>query len=145
MNILIALPFSIYSIFWIEEKHGFNKTTWKTFISDNVKGFIIGLLIGPPLSILVIWVMNNTTNLTFLYLWITMAILQLFFLYIFPIVIQPLFNKLVPLEEGELKDRINQLALRHRFPLNKIYVIDGSKRSSHSNAYFYGFLVVSIS
>lgn len=139
MNTLISLPLSIYSIFWIEEKHGFNKITWKTFISDNVKNFIIGLLIGPPLSILVIWVMNNTTNLTFLYLWIIMAILNLLFLHLFPVLIQPLFNKLVPLEEGELKERINQLASRHRFPLNKIYVIDGSKRSSHSNAYFYGF------
>ena len=138
ISTLINLPFSIYSTFWLEQKHGFNKTTWKTFIADMVKGLFLSVVIGFPLVSLLIWILESTQNSTFLYLWILQLLVQLVFIQLYPLLIQPLFNRLVALEEGELRDRINSLASKLNFPLKKIYVMDGSKRSSHSNAYFYG-------
>lgn len=138
ISTVTELPFSVYSTFWIEHKHGFNKMGLKTFIADTLKGLVISVLFGLPLTALFIWVMERTYNSTFLYLWLLALLLQILIIHIYPVVIQPLFNKLVPLEEGDLKDKINQLATRLNFPLSKVYVMDGSKRSSHSNAYFYG-------
>ncbi|ORZ26199.1 peptidase family M48-domain-containing protein [Absidia repens] len=136
---LTSLPFSLYSTFVVEEKHGFNKQTIGIFVSDLFKNQLVMLVLMCPLLSACLWVMQSTGDNFFLYIWILLMVFQLFIIMIYPTVIQPLFNKLTPMEEGDLRSQIEALAARIAFPLKKLYVIDGSKRSGHSNAYFYGF------
>ncbi|CEJ00851.1 hypothetical protein RMCBS344292_14897 [Rhizopus microsporus] len=132
-------PFNYYSTFVVEQKHGFNKQTVKLFFVDIIKmQFVMAALMFPFISAF-LWIIKATGEKFYFYVWVIAIIFQLFIITVYPTFIQPLFNKLTPLEEGELRTRINELAARIQFPLKKLYVIDGSKRSSHSNAYFYGF------
>lgn len=138
MSTIIDLPFSLYSNFVIEERHGFNKYTFKFFIWDTVKKFlvfqpIISALIGGSTYIII-----RFENQFFLYLWLFSSSMAIIFMIIYPSLIAPLFDKYTQLEDGSLRTRIEKLATDIHFPLKNIYVVDGSKRSSHSNAYFYG-------
>ena len=139
LSSLLDLPFSLYSTFVIEEKFGFNRTTIKTFIVDMFKGAGLGLLIGVPLLYVVLWLMQQTGDQWWIYTWLVICGFSLFMMWIYPTWIAPIFNKFEPLEEGETLKRIKNLLTRCGFNSNGIFVIDGSKRSSHGNAYFSGF------
>ena len=136
---LLDLPFSIYSTFVIEERFGFNRTTIKTFIVDLFKGALLALIIGTPLIWVVLWLMEKAGDLWWLYTWLVWTGFSLFIAWAYPTWIAPIFNKFSPLEEGETLDRINSLLSRCGFNSKGIFVIDGSRRSSHGNAYFSGF------
>jgi STE24 endopeptidase len=135
----LDLPFSLYSTFVIEEKFGFNRTTVKTFVIDLVKGSLLGLVIGVPLLYVILWLMEQAGEQWWIYTWIVISGFSLFMMWVYPTWIAPIFNKFEPLEEGETLNRINSLLKRCGFNSNGIFVIDGSKRSSHGNAYFSGF------
>ncbi|MEC9326989.1 MAG: M48 family metallopeptidase [Verrucomicrobiota bacterium] len=135
---LMNLPFEIYDTFKIEAKFGFNKTTRSTFIGDKIKGLFLGALIGLPVLGLIIWLFESFEN-AWLWGWIFLSGFSLLMAYLAPAVILPLFNKFEPLEEGELKSAINDMAETCEFPLTELSVMDGSKRSSKSNAFFTGF------
>jgi len=135
----LDLPFSIYSTFVIEEKFGFNKTTIKTFITDMIKGSALGMIIGVPLLYVILWLMEQAGEQWWIYTWLVLSSFSLLMMWIYPTWIAPIFNKFEPLEEGETLDRITNLLNRCGFNSNGIFVIDGSKRSSHGNAYFSGF------
>ena len=136
---LLDLPFSLYSTFVIEERFGFNRTTLKTFFVDMFKGALIGLVIGVPLIWVVLWLMEKAGENWWLYTWVVWTAFSLFIAWAYPTWIAPIFNKFTPLEEGETLSRITQLLNRCGFNSNGIFIIDGSKRSSHGNAYFSGF------
>ena len=135
---ILSLPFSIYSTFVIEEKFGFNKTTVKTFIADKLKGYLLGVIIGG----LVLFALVKTFELTganFWWIaWIFLTVLMLLIMVFYTSLILPIFNKLTPLPESELRNTINQYSLKNNFPLKDIFVMDGSKRSSKANAFFSG-------
>ncbi len=135
---IIGLPFSIYSTFVIEEKYGFNKTTPKTFVLDILKGLLLTVLLGAPIFALILWIFSAVTN-AWLWAWGALSAIQLFILFIAPVVILPLFNKFTPLEDGELRSKIENFANAQKYKLSGIFKIDGSKRSTKSNAYFTGF------
>lgn len=135
---LIGIPFQIYSTFVIEENFGFNKTTPKTFIIDQIKGLILMAVIGTPILALILWIFNTIEN-AWLWAWITFTVIQLLLTYLAPTYLLPLFNKFEPMEDGELKDEINAVAKKCDFPLTEIHIMDGSKRSTKSNAFFTGF------
>jgi STE24 endopeptidase len=135
----MALPFNLYSTFVIEQKYGFNRMTWKLWLADFCKRFLLSVVIGIPVLAAILWFMNRfLSGLWWLYVWVFLALVQLFLTSIFPVFIVPLFNKLTPLGEGSLKERILGLARKVRFNLSGIYTMDGSKRSTHSNAFFAG-------
>lgn len=136
---LLDLPFSIYSTFVIEEQFGFNRTTVNTFITDLFKGLALTLIIGSPLIWVVLWLMEKSGELWWLYTWLVWTGFSLFLAWAYPTWIAPIFNKFKPLEEGETLTRITNLLQRCGFNSNGIFVIDGSRRSSHGNAYFSGF------
>ncbi len=135
---LLDLPMSAYRTFRLEQKFGFNKMTVRIFIMDIIKNTTIGFLIGAPLLVLVLWIMNVSGTLWWLYVWITWFGFSLFMMWAYPSFIAPLFNKFKPLDEGELRDRIENLLTRNGFTCNGIFVMDGSTRSTHGNAYFTG-------
>ncbi len=139
LSFLVSLPFQIYSTFIIEEKYGFNRTTVKTFILDNIKGIILSVLLGGSLMAGILWFFTATGSLAWLYCWIGTTIFFFIVQLIAPVFIMPLFNKFLPIEEGELKNRINQYATEQDFTLQGIFTMDGSKRSSKLNAFFTGF------
>ena len=134
----LNLPTRIYNTFVLEEKFGFNKQTPQLFITDFIKTNLLTVGIAPPILAAFLKIIQSTGTSFVFYLWAFAAALQLGTITIYPIFILPLFNKLSPLEEGPLKTQVNQLAANHKFPLQELYVIDGSKRSAHSNAYFFG-------
>lgn len=136
---LMSLPFSLYSTFVIEEKFGFNKTTLKTFFIDKLKGYLIGSIIGGAILSGVLLFFNAAGSLAWLWCWIFTVLVTLGVQYIAPTWILPLFNKFTPLEEGELRDKIEKFAADNGFELSGIFMIDGSKRSTKANAYFTGF------
>lgn len=136
---VISLPWTIYSNFVLEEKHGFNKYTARFFAVDKIKKFVIGQLIALPLLAAFVKIMMIGGDYFFVYLWIFLLVVSMLLLTIYPDFIAPLFDKFVPLSEGPLKTEIEALAESVEFPLTNIYVVEGSKRSSHSNAYFFGF------
>lgn len=135
---LLSLPPSLYSTFVLEEKFGFNKQSLKLFFTDMLKSQGLMVVFGVPILSGFLKIIQSTGTQFFYYLWIFAVAVQVFGITIFPIFIQPLFNKLSPLEPGELRTRVEALAARLKFPLTDLYTIDGSKRSAHSNAYFYG-------
>lgn len=137
-NSLLVLPFSYYSTFKIEQRFGFNNTTLKLFIVDLIKGTLLGLVIGAPLLYLVMWLMNNLGNQWWLWVWGVLVVFNLLILIIYPTFIAPLFNKFTPLEDLELKAKIEQLLTTCGFKSQGVFVMDGSKRSNHGNAYFTG-------
>jgi STE24 endopeptidase len=136
---IISLPFSVYQTFVIEERYGFNRTTVRTFILDIAKGLALSVLIGVPIFAMVLAFFNYAGNLAWVYCWIATTLVTLILQYIAPTWIMPLFNKFTPLEEGELKKTILDYAVSVSYPLAGIFVIDGSRRSSKSNAFFTGF------
>ncbi|PWW81385.1 peptidase M48 [Prosthecochloris marina] len=136
---LVSLPFSIYQTFVLEEKYGFNKTTPLTFVSDKLKGVLLGLLLGTPVLAGLLWFFENSGSLAWVWAWVAVAFFGFVLQYVAPTVIMPLFNKFTPLEDGELKSAIMGYAKSVDFPLSGIFVIDGSKRSSKANAFFTGF------
>lgn len=135
---LIGLPLSLYQTFVLEEKHGFNKSTIGLFFSDLAKSTALVAGIGSPVLAGFLYIIKWAGKSFPFYVWSFMVVIQLLMITIFPVYIQPLFNKFSTLEEGPLKVQIEELAKSVAFPLTKLYVIDGSKRSSHSNAYFFG-------
>ena len=135
---VLSLPTSIYHTFVLEEKFGFNKQTPKLFVMDMLKSQMLAFILTPPILAGFLAIVQKTGNQFFYYLWLFGAGLQVFMITIYPITILPLFNKLSPLEPGDLKTGVEDLAKRLKFPLSELHVIDGSKRSAHSNAYFFG-------
>ena len=135
---VLDLPISWYSTFVLEENYGFNKQTPSLFITDLLKQQGLMIAFGAPLLSGFLAIIQKTGNSFFYYLWLFSVGVQIFAITIYPIVILPLFNKLTPLQEGPLKTQTETLAKRLGFPLSELYVIDGSKRSAHSNAYFFG-------
>lgn len=135
---IIFIPFGIYSTFVIEKKYGFNKTTAKTYILDKLKGYLLAAIIGAPISALIIYIYQNTGNYFWLLAWGVISVFTIFMAIFYTSLIVPLFNKLSPLPEGELRDAIQAYCNKVGFKLNNIFVMDGSKRSNHSNAYFSG-------
>ncbi|KAK5661543.1 hypothetical protein OQA88_11448 [Cercophora sp. LCS_1] len=135
---ILSLPTSVYHTFVLEEKFGFNKQTPQLFVADMVKSNLLMVVLAPPILSGFLGIIQKTGDQFFYYLWMFGAGLQVFMITIYPIAILPLFNKLSPLEEGKLKTDVEDLAKKLQFPLHELYVIDGSKRSAHSNAYFFG-------
>ena len=136
---LIDLPFTLYQTFVIEERFGFNKMTLKLWLGDLIKSSVIGALIGLPIAALILWLMGAAGNLWWLYAWLFWMGFNLLLLIVYPTFIAPLFNKFLPLEDVALKDRVTALMQRCGFTAKGLFVMDGSKRSAHANAYFTGF------
>ncbi len=135
---LLDLPMSIWRTFVHEQKHGFNRTTPRTFVMDLIKQAILTLLIASPLVALVLWLMENSGPQWWIYVWLVWIGFGLFMMWAYPTFIAPLFNKFTPLEDESLRTRIQNLMERCGFKSNGIFVVDGSKRSGHGNAYFTG-------
>ncbi|OVE81454.1 hypothetical protein BVY03_03670 [bacterium K02(2017)] len=135
---IVGLPFKIYSTFVIEEKYGFNKMTFGLFLTDFLKSLVIGSIIGIPLMYLVFWFMQTTGDFWWISVWAAITVFQLILVTVYPTFLAPLFNKFTPLPDGELKDKITSLSKKVNMPLSGIFLVDGSKRSGHSNAYFAG-------
>jgi STE24 endopeptidase len=138
VDTILGIPFSYYQSFVLEEKFGFNKMTKKLWVTDMLKGQLLTIAFGIPLGSAFLAIVKNNADTFFYYLWVFMLFVQMAAMTIYPIVIVPMFNKLSPLEPGALKDGVEALAQKLQFPLTELQVIDGSKRSSHSNAYFAG-------
>ena len=136
---LIGLPLSLYQTFGIEQRFGFNNTTLALWVSDLFKGLLVGLLLGLPILWLVLWLMEAGGNLWWRYAWCALVDYQLFVMWIAPNVIMPLFNKFTPLDDASLKERVSALMDRAGFTAKGFFVMDGSRRSAHSNAFFTGF------
>lgn len=138
VNMVAELPLSIYGSFVVEERFGFNRMTPGLFIADTLKGLVLMLLLGVPLLWLTLWFMDATGSWWWLWVWSLWMGFSLVLTWAYPALIAPLFNKFTPLEDGELKTRIEALLKRCGFKSSGIYVMDGSKRSAHGNAYFTG-------
>ena len=134
---LISLPFSIYDTFVIENRFGFNRATPATFIMDRIKGLVLGALIGLPLAAAVLWIFGNVGH-AWLWAWAVVTAFQLLLTWLAPSLIMPLFNKFTPMPDGELKQEIEALGTRCGFPLDGVFIMDGSKRSTKANAFFTG-------
>ncbi|XP_061996155.1 CAAX prenyl protease 1 homolog isoform X3 [Rosa rugosa] len=133
------LPFSLYSTFVIEARHGFNNQTIWLFLKDMLKEICLSVIIAPPIVSAIIVIVEKGGAYLVIYLWAFMLVLSFVMMTIYPVLIAPLFNKFTPLPEGQLREKIEKLASSLKFPLKKLFVVDGSIRSSHSNAYMYGF------
>lgn len=134
-----GLPWSLYSTFVIEEKHGFNQQTLGFFLKDALKKFAVTQCILLPVTSLLLYIIKIGGDYFFIYAWLFTFIVSLILVTIYADYIAPLFDKFTPLPDGELRSEIESMAKSISFPLTKLYVVEGSKRSSHSNAYFYGF------
>lgn len=135
---ILSTPFSLYGTFVIEEKFGFNKTTPKTFFMDKIKGYVLAIVLGGGILALLLWLVQEMGPNFWLYFWVAIAVFTLFINMFYTSLILPLFNKLTPLEDGELKQAIEAYSRKIKFPLDNIFVIDGSKRSNKANAFFSG-------
>ena len=136
---LIDLPFALYRQFFVEARFGFNRMTLGLFFADLAKQTLLGLLLGTPLLLGVLWLMGAMGSLWWLYVWLVWSTFNLLLIFVYPTWIAPLFNKFSPLEDGEMKTRIETLLARCGFRSSGLFVMDGSKRSNHGNAYFTGF------
>ena len=136
---MLDLPFTLYSTFKIEERFGFNKMTFKLWLADMLKGMVIGALIGLPIVALILWLMSSAGSLWWLWAWSAWMAFNLLILVLYPTVVAPLFNKFKPLDDETLKARVTALMQRCGFAAKGLFVMDGSKRSAHANAYFTGF------
>ena len=133
------LPFSLYRTFRIEERFGFNRMTLSLFLLDMAKSLLLAAAFGIPLAACILWLMEKMGTYWWFYAWLVWVGFNLFMLAIYPTWIAPLFNKFSPMEDAELKDRIERLLARCGFKVRGLMVMDGSRRSSHGNAYFTGF------
>jgi len=136
---VLDMPMDLYRTFVVEAKFGFNRTTLALYISDAVKQGIIFLLLGTPLIALLLWLVSHTGTWWWLYGWLTWTVFTLIMLWLYPTVIAPLFNRFTPLQDDALRERIVNLLQRCGFNNDGIFIMDGSKRSQHGNAYFTGF------
>jgi STE24 endopeptidase len=136
---LIGLPLSLYQTFGVEQHFGFNHTTVRLWFSDMFKGLLVGAVLGLPILWLVLWLMDTGGSLWWLYTWAALVVYQLLVMWIAPNFIMPLFNKFTPLEDDTLKARVTALMDRAGFKAKGFFVMDGSRRSAHSNAFFTGF------
>jgi STE24 endopeptidase len=136
---VIALPFSYWQTFVIEAKFGFNRMTLKLWVADLIKGMLLGAALGVPLAALALWLMRAAGPLWWLWVWAVWIGFQFLVLALYPTVIAPLFNKFSPLPQSPTRDRIEALLARCGFADRGLYVMDGSRRSSHGNAFFTGF------
>lgn len=136
---ILSLPFDYYSIFVIEEKYGFNKTKAKTFFADKLKGYLLSIIIGGGLLMVFLWLVHQMGKDFWWQFWAIAAVFMTFVNLFYTAWILPIFNKLAPLQDGELKHKIIDYAKSVSFPLDNILVMDGSKRSSKANAFFSGF------
>lgn len=136
---VIDLPFALYRTFILEARYGFNKMTWPLFLADLLKQGVLAVLIGVPVLLAVLWLMAAMGRYWWLYVWLFWLSFNLLVLLLYPTLIAPLFNKFVPLDNAELKSRIEALLSRCGFRASGLFVMDGSKRSAHGNAYFTGF------
>ena len=134
---LISLPFSVYDTFVIENRFGFNRSTPATFIMDRIKGLVLAALIGLPLAAVVLWIFGNVSH-AWLWAWAVLTVFQLLLTWLAPSLIMPLFNKFTPMPDGDLKQQIEALGTRCGFPLDGVFIMDGSKRSTKANAFFTG-------
>ena len=139
ISALIDLPFSLYRQFVIEARYGFNRMTLGLFFADLAKQTLLGVAIGTPVILAVLWLMSAMGTYWWFHVWLFWSAFNLVALFVYPTLIAPLFNKFSPLEEGEMKTRIEALLARCGFRSSGLFVMDGSKRSSHGNAYFTGF------
>jgi STE24 endopeptidase len=135
---LVEMPLDAWSTFRIEQRFGFNRLTWKLYLVDAVKGAVVGAAIGLPLAALVLWIMGAAGSWWWLWAWVAWTGFQLLMLLLYPTVIAPLFNKFSPLPDASLAERVSALMARCGFRAKGLFVMDGSKRSAHSNAYFTG-------
>jgi len=138
IGMITHLPLDYYSKFYIEKKYGFNKMTISLFISDKIKLLILNIVIGGPFAAMLLQIINIGGDLFYVYAWAFMLVFSLFMVTIIPAVIMPIFNKFEPLPDGSLKTRIFALAEKTEYPLTNLFLMDGSKRSSHSNAFMFG-------
>jgi STE24 endopeptidase len=136
---VVGLPFSAWRKFKLEARFGFNRITPRLFVLDNLKTLIVTLILGTPLAAIVLWIMGNAGPNWIWWAWGTWVLFNFLILWLFPTVIAPLFNKFTPLDNPEMAERIHLLAKRCGFSLGGLFVMDGSKRSAHGNAYFTGF------
>jgi STE24 endopeptidase len=136
---LLDLPFSLYRTFVVEEQFGFNKTTWRLWLVDMAKGTVLGAAIGLPIAALILWLMGAAGSAWWLWAWCTWMGFNLLLLVIYPTLIAPWFNKFQPLEDQALAARVTALMQRCGFAAKGLFVMDGSRRSAHANAYFTGF------
>jgi STE24 endopeptidase len=134
----LELPLDCYSTFRIEQQFGFNRMTWRLYVVDLIKGALIGALVGLPIAALVLWLMQTAGALWWLWAWAAWMAFNLLILVLYPTVIAPLFNKFEPLADETLKARVQALMARCGFHAKGLFVMDGSRRSAHGNAYFTG-------
>jgi len=136
---ILNIPFDIYHTFVIETRYGFNKTTIKTFVFDKLKGWLLAAIVGGGVLSLIVFIYERSGDWFWVLAWISISTFTLFLSYFYTTLLVPLFNKLAPLPKGELRDAIEQVARKANFNLKDISIMDGSKRSTHGNAYFSGF------
>ncbi|MEP7056702.1 MAG: M48 family metallopeptidase [Caldimonas sp.] len=136
---LLELPFDLYGTFRIEQRFGFNRMTWKLYFADMAKGLVVGAAIGLPLAAAMLWIMAATGPTWWLWAWAAWMAFNMAALVLYPTLIAPLFNRFEPLADGSLKERVQTLMARSGFAAKGLFVMDGSKRSAHANAYFTGF------
>ncbi|HRI17034.1 MAG TPA: M48 family metallopeptidase [Burkholderiaceae bacterium] len=135
----LDLPLDLYSTFRVEQRFGFNRMTWRLYVADLVKGMLVGAMIGLPIVALVLWLMNAAGSLWWLWAWGVWMGFNLLMLVLYPTLIAPLFNKFEPLADEALRSRVQALMARCGFAAKGLFVMDGSRRSAHANAYFTGF------
>lgn len=136
---LLGLPFDIHDTFVLEARYGFNRTTWLTFVMDCLKGLMLLILIGAPILVCILWFFENAGPFAWLYAWVAVTVIQFIIVFLAPYVIMPLFNKYEPLEDGPVRSAIESYARAQNFRMKGVFKMDGSKRSSKTNAFFTGF------
>jgi STE24 endopeptidase len=134
-----GLPLALYRTFVVEERFGFNRMTLRLFLADLVKHALVGLALGAPLLLAVLWLMGRSGELWWLYTWALWVLYSLLMMVVYPALIMPLFNKFTPLTQGDLATRVSDLLQRTGFRSSGLFIMDGSRRSSHGNAFFTGF------
>jgi STE24 endopeptidase len=135
---IVGMPFKIYSTFVIEEKYGFNKMSFGLFVLDGIKGLVLSAALGIPVLYLVFWFMNIAGSEWWLWVWFALTVFQLLIVTVYPTFLAPLFNKFQPLKDDLLNERIQTLARKIKFKISGVFIMDGSRRSGHANAYFSG-------
>jgi STE24 endopeptidase len=136
---LLELPFTLWQTFRLEERFGFNKMTWRLWLADSVKALLLGAAIGLPIAALILWLMGAAGQLWWLWAWGAWMGFNLLLMLVYPTFIAPIFNKFQPLDDATLKTRVTALMKRCGFAAKGLFVMDGSTRSAHANAYFTGF------
>ncbi|PMQ00866.1 MAG: peptidase [Dictyoglomus sp. NZ13-RE01] len=137
INLIISIPFDVYSTFVIEEKYGFNTTTPKTFITDIIKSILVAIILGVPLLSFLLWIIETDPNWWWKFA-LVVIVFEIFISWLYPMIIAPLFNKFYPLEDQELKEKILSLLEKAHFKISKVFVMDASRRTKRVNAYLTG-------